>query len=198
VKRSVSFIFEYVPSKEEQKKILERMEGLCEEMATVSVSETELFEVVIELEGKMTTLNENFETIFGKASGLQCEEKGKLREWKHECNYVDKIDFSSFLTNEESKTTLHYTLKLNTGEKINEESISSTVNIKKGEQSVSGNTYTCSVKGFYLTVTLSSKKWNTNLFTLLKAIVLLLLIVAAMIAITVFVKKLVAYHQNFD
>lgn len=198
VKRSIYFVFEDNPSEEEQKTLIERMEGLCEDLASVSSLEDDnKFQITVELEGSMEQLNESFGTIFGQESNLQCEEKGKLREWKHQCTYVDRIDFSKFIKNDENKTTLQYSLKLNTGEEINTDSISSTVNLKKGEQSIDGNTYTCSVNGFYLNVTLSSQKWNQALFTLLKAILLLVLLIVAMIVITIFVKKVTAYRQNF-
>ena len=199
LKRTITFGFENNPSKKEQEKIKERMKTLCENLASVETKlQDEKFQVCIRLDGDIQTVNKNFKTIFGKEGSLEVKEKGKLTQWKHECFYVDTVDFGSFLKNEESKTTLNYSLKLNLKEDINKESISSTVNLKNGTQEVDGNEYICSVNGFYLNLTLSSQKMNMSLSIIVRIIILLVLFVFAMMIVAKFFKKLMIYRQGFE
>ena len=175
------------------------MESLCEKMASVDTKlQDDKFKVSLSLDGKIETVNKNFKAIFSKEGSLEVKETGKLTQWKHECSYADKVDFSSFLKNEESKTTLNYTLKLNFKEEINKESISSTVNLKDGTQKIDGNKYICSVNGFYLNLTLSSQKYNTSWSIIARVIILLGLFVFAMMVVAKFFKKLMIYRQGFE
>lgn len=197
--RTITFHFENNPSKKEQNQIKERMEALSEKMASVETKlQDEKFQVTISLAGEIKAVNKNFKTIFGKEGSLEVKEKGKLTQWKHECSYADKVDFSSFLKNEENKTTLNYTLILNSHEKIYEESISSTVNLKNGTQKIDGNKYICSVNGFYLNLTFSSQKTNMSLSIIVRIIILLGLFAFAMAVIVKFLKKLMIYRQGFE
>ena len=101
---------------------------------------------------------------------------GELLEFQHAGNFVDLLDFTGFLENDPLLTTLTYHLKLPWGERILEDTISSTVALKQGTQEVKSGEYTGSVKGAYLSLTLNSEKWNMDgimLFLLLMGLVLI-------------------------
>ncbi|MGN0294345.1 MAG: hypothetical protein ACI4D3_10125 [Lachnospiraceae bacterium] len=177
--RSITLVFQVKPDQEDQENIRKRIAGKAEGIAEVTNGaerEDGRASIVIEQSGSIDAVNEGFRTIFDVQGQLIHEVGGKLLEFQHAGNFADLMDFTGFLENDPLQTTLTYHLKLPWGERILEDTISSTVALKQGIQEVKSGEYTGSVKGAYLSLTLNSAKWNMDgimLFLLLMGLVLI-------------------------
>lgn len=181
--RSITLIFQVKPDREDQenirKKIARKAKGVAE-VTNGEEREDGRSCVVITQTGSIDDLNGGFRQIFDVQGQLAHKTGGDLLEFQHEGSFVDLMDFTNFLENDPLLTTLTYHLKLPKGERIQKDTISSTVSLKQGTQEVSGSQYTGRVAGAYLSLTLNSQVWNTDgimLFLLILGFVLIALAV---------------------
>ncbi|KIR02003.1 hypothetical protein P261_00817 [Lachnospiraceae bacterium TWA4] len=168
VTRDISFKFASSLSESEQKEIKSRMDALielCNGRASLQMENGEGF--LVQLRGTKEQLNEDFETIFKEEGKLESRETGDFRDWSHDCVYTDQLSFKKFLTGSTTSTVLNYKLQLPSKNKIYEDSISSTANVKEGSQEIDGSVYSCSVNGLDIHLTLKAEKTNVNLLMIL-------------------------------
>ncbi|MCI7099248.1 MAG: hypothetical protein MR966_10175 [Lachnospiraceae bacterium] len=197
--RSITLVFQVKPDQEDQENIRKRIAGKTEGIAGVTNGaqrEDGRASIVIEQTGSIDDVNAGFQAIFDVQGQLSHELSGELMEFQHDGRFVDLMDFTGFLENDPLLTTLTYHLKMPWGEQILEDTISSTVDLKQGTQDVKNGEYTGSVKGAYLSLTLNSRKWNTDGIMLFLLLMGLVLIAAAVIFFADFLSKVYEYVKN--
>lgn len=179
--RSVALIFQVKLDGDDQERIRKRIAREAEGIAEVTVDEGQSDErtsIRITQSGSITEVNKGFDSIFHVQGQLSHNTGGDLLSFKHAGKFVELMDFTGFIENDPVLTTLTYRLRLPGGETILKDSVSSTVDLKKGTQEIDGNEYTGTVTGAYLSLTLDSEIWNTDgimLFILLLGFVAVLL-----------------------
>lgn len=190
--RNITLVFQTKPDQKDQehirKKIAQKAKGIAE-VTNGEEREDERSSIVIAQTGSIDDLNKGFQIIFGVQGQLAHEITGDLLEFQHSGRLVDLMDFTNFLENDPLLTTLTYQLNLPGGEKILEDTISSTVSLKQGTQEVKGNRYTGCVPGAYLSLTLNSRKWNTDGMMLFALILCFVLIILGMMVFADFIRK---------
>ncbi|MDO5411736.1 MAG: hypothetical protein Q4F21_15040, partial [Lachnospiraceae bacterium] len=188
--RQIALIFQVKPDEEDMEQIRRRIARTADGFAEVtSGKKDEKPAVFVKQSGSMEEMNEGFRAVFGVQGQLAHETKGKLLEFKHAGTFAELLDFTHFIENVPLQTTLTYTLSLPFGEKIIEDSVSSTVELKQGSQKVDGRSYTASVKGAYLSLTLDSEVWNTDGIKLFMLILGFALIVIGVLVLADFLRK---------
>lgn len=190
--RSITLVFQAKPDQEDQETIRKRIAGKAEGIADVTNGperDDGRASIVISQTGSIDDVNEGFRVIFDVQGQLSHALSGELMEFQHAGSFADLMDFTSFLENDPLLTTVTYHLKLSGGEKILEDSISSTISLKQGTQEVKNGQYTGSVKGAYLSLTLSTEKWNMDGIMLFALLLGFVLIAIAVICFADFLRK---------
>ncbi|MDD7389173.1 MAG: hypothetical protein PUG60_05845 [Lachnospiraceae bacterium] len=200
--RSITLVFQAKPDQEDQERIRKRIAGKAKGIAEVSNGpdrEDGRASIIIAQTGSVGDINDGFQAIFDVQGQLSHTLSGDLLEFQHSGSFADLMDFTSFLENDPLLTTLTYHLKLPGGEKIMEDSVSSTISLKQGTQEVKNGQYTGSVKGAYLSLTLSSEKWNTDGARLFLVLCGFVLVGIAIIRFADFLRKFYEHTKDgFD
>lgn len=194
--RRIALIFQANPDQEDQerirKKIAQRANGVAE-VINGEEREDGRASIIITQTGSIDDINSGFQTIFQVQGQLAHKTGGDLLEFQHTGSFVDLMDFTNFLENDSLLTTLTYRLELPQGEKILEDTISSTIDLKQGTQEIKGSSYTGTVAGAYLSLTLNSQRWNTDGMMLF---LLLLAFAAAVIGVMFLADFLRQYYEK--
>lgn len=165
VRQNIVFHFAHLPQEEEQDIIMEKLMNRADSQADVisEVDQDNHFSICIEQSGKMKDVAQVMQEIYGANNSISYEASEDLWQWKQSASFVHQIDFTDFIENDAALTKLNYQLSFAFGERIQEDSISSTVNLKDGSQEISGNTYIGSLSGLNFALTLRTNKINTFL-----------------------------------
>lgn len=181
--RNIALVFQVEPDRDDLEMIRKRIAKKAEGIAEVVIGEGRAdgrTSICITQNGSIEELNDGFYTIFQVQGQLSHSTSGDLLKFKHVGSFVDLMDFTGFIENDPVLTTLTYRLSLPGGESILEDSVSSTVNLKQGIQEISGNEYTGTVAGAYLSLTMDSEVWNMDgvmLFFLLLGCVIVAVVI---------------------
>ncbi len=191
--RNIELIFQAKPDQDDQENIRKRIAQKAKGIAEVTNGgerKDGRSSIVISQTGSIDDLNAGYQAIFDVQGQLAHKTGGDLLEFQHAGSFVDLMDFTNFLENDPLLTSLTYHLKLPGGEKILEDTISSTVDLKQGTQEVDGREYTGVVEGAYLSLTLNSRRWNTDGIMLFLLIFGFILAAGAVMLFADFIRKL--------
>jgi hypothetical protein len=193
VSQKILFWLAYTPQEEEKNTIVEKIVNRADEQVEVSTQSDKenRFCICVQQSGKMREVSQVMKDLYGDNNNMNYEIEEMSWQWMRSASFVQRLDFSEFVENDEKLTTLTYHLSFPFGEDIQEESISSTVNLKNGTQEISGNDYTGSLSGLCLSVTLKTKQVNSFLAWLVGIIVIVVLIVVGVLVFAGRLKKII-------
>lgn len=189
--RDIDLILASKPDSKDLETIRERIAKEAKGVAEVTsgIEEADKRTVIrISQKGSIQEVNDGYQKIFNVQGQLAHETSGDLMELKHTGSFVDLMDFTDFLENDPNETKLTYCLKLERKEKILEDTISSTVTLKQGNETINRNEYVGEVEGAYLSLTLDSSVWNMDGMMLFLLMLLFILIAAAVVFFARFAK----------
>jgi UPF0716 family protein affecting phage T7 exclusion len=197
--RRIALVFQLQPDSEDQETIRKRIAqkaGRDAEVTNGEEREDGRSSIVIEQTGSIVEINQEFQAIFGVQGQLSHETSGNLMELHHTGSFSDLMDFTQFLENDPVMTTLIYRLKLPGGEKIQADSVSSTVKLRQGTEEIDGRQYTGTLTGAYLSLTFSSRKWNTDGMMLFVLLIGFVLLAVAILLLADFIRKVFEKLRN--
>lgn len=194
VTRDITLVFQMNPDQEDLERIRRNILQRASGYADVTIGdrrEDEKSAIQITQKGNLTDINEGYRQIFGVQGQMSHEIDGDLMEIRHDGHLADLMDFTKFIENDVQKTLLVYHLELPYHERITEDSVLSTVDSKYGTQKSSGNKYDAEIPGAYLSLTLSSKVWNSDGLKLLLVIIAFAAFIVLMIVLADVIRGMV-------
>lgn len=179
--REIKLIMTSKLSQEDIDYIMQSVKDSTKETIEVLQQETEKGYpvIVIRMSQSVRVVNSIFESIFGVEGQTLHEVEKKMLEVKHPGIFKVCLDFTKFIGNDPSQTSLVYSAKLPGLEYIREDTTNPELKDRKGSETIAKHTYQATVKGAYLDVVMETETMNLDgLYVLLILLCLILIIIS--------------------